>query len=85
MRPTPLALVAVLLSPLSAYADCQSGAAAAMRRAEALPPTAGRAALLEQIQRADVAHHEDDEGDCTDQLRAATDVLDQLDAARKRG
>ena len=80
----PLALTAALLLPSpAARADCQSGIAAAMTRANSLPRSSGRAALLEQIQRADVAHHEGDEGDCADQLREATDVLDRIDAARQ--
>ena len=80
----PLLLAALLLPPVAAHADCQSGVAAAMQRANRLPVTPGRAALLEQIQRADVAHHEGDEDDCADQLKQATAVLDQIDAATKK-
>ena len=86
MRRSPLVpAVLLLLASAAAHADCQSGTAAAMRRADALPPSPGRAALMEQIQRAEVAHHEGDDGDCTEQLAHATDVLDRIDAARKRG
>lgn len=86
MRLIPLALAALLLLPCAAaHADCQSGIAAAMRRANRFPASPGRAALLEQIQRADVAHHEGDEAECQDQLRDATSVLDKIDAAKTRG
>ncbi len=80
----PLLFAVLLLAPLAARADCQAGIAAAMGRADRLPVTPGRAALLEQIQRADVAHHEGDEDDCADQLKQATVVLDQIDAAKKK-
>lgn len=84
MRSIPLAFALVMLASVSAHADCQAGVADAMRRANALPETSGRAALLEQIQRADVARHEGDQDECVDQLQSATDVLDKIDAAKKR-
>ena len=84
MRRISIALAALLLSSIAAVADCPSDIPAALQRANALPTTAGRAALLEQIQRAQVAHHEDDEGECVDQLKIATDVLDSIDAAKSR-
>lgn len=83
MRSFPLAAVALVVAPLAAHADCRSGVAAASARAEALTPSSGRAALLEQIQRADIAHHEGDETECLDQLSMATEVLDRIDAARR--
>lgn len=83
MRWIPLLVALAILPAFEARADCQAGIAVAMRRAAALPPSSGRAALLEQIQRADVAHHEGDAGECTEQLREAVSVLDQIDDARK--
>lgn len=84
MRRISIALAVLLLPSMAAYADCPSAIEAAVQRANALPPSAGRAAMLEQIQRAQVAHHEDDEGECIDQLKLATDVLDSIDAAKSR-
>ena len=77
------AMVSMLaaIAPAAARADCSQEVGAAYARAMALPATAGRAALLEQIQRAEVAHHEGDEGECADQLSSATEVLDK--AARR--
>ena len=69
--------------PLVAHADCAHGVALAYRRAGTLPPSKGKAALLEQIQRADIAHHEDDESGCNDALAIATNVLNRIDAARR--
>ena len=83
MRLIVLALAALLPST-AVRADCQAGIAAAIRRTNAQPPSAGRAAMLEQIQRADVARHEDDESECLEQLKDATAVLDQVDEAKKR-
>ncbi len=79
-------LMLVLLAaawPLAARANCAHDVAVAYHRAAALPPSKGKAALLEQIQRADVARHEDDEGGCVDALATATSVLDHIDAARR--
>ncbi len=75
-------IAALLLAPIASHAGCNEDVAAAYARARPLPPTPGRAALLEQIQRADVAHHEGDEEECRNQLSDATDVLDQIDAAK---
>lgn len=84
---TRLAAFAVLavLIPFPAAAACRDDAAAAMARAEALPPSPGRAALQEQIQRADIAGHEGDDGECADALSMATGVLDSIDAAKAAG
>ncbi len=79
-----LIVAPLVVAPLAARAVCQAGIAAASRRAEALSASPGKAALLEQIQRADIAHHEGDENECTDQLSMATDVLDRIDAAKRR-
>ena len=89
MRRFPLATLFLVMAPsvvapLAARADCQAGIAAASRRAEALSASPGKAALLEQIQRADIARHEGDETECADQLSMATDVLDRIDAAKRR-
>ena len=75
-----LALLATL-APLAAYADCSQEVARAYERANALPPSPGRSALLEQIQRAEIAHHEGDEDECVDAVQMADDVLAQIDAA----
>ena len=84
MRRILLATALVTLAPIAARADCQAGIAAATKRAGGLPASSGKAALLEQIQRAEIARHEGDETDCADQLSMATDVLDRIDAARRR-
>ncbi len=84
MRRTLLAIVLVTVAPIAARADCQAGIAGATRRAASLPASSGKAALLEQIQRAEIARHEGDETGCADQLSMATDVLDRIDAARRR-
>ena len=80
-RRAAIAVLAILL-PFPAAAACRDDAAAAMARAEALPPSPGRAALQEQIQRADIARHEGDDAECVDALSGATEVLDRIDAAK---
>ena len=83
-RRAAIAVFALLL-PLPAAAACRDDVAAAMARAEALPPSPGRAALQEQIQRADIAGHEGDDAECADALSVATGVLDSIDTAKKAG
>ena len=84
MRYWMLVCGALMLQPVAAEADCQGDIAVTTARAKALPATTGRAALMEQIQRAEIARHEGDEGDCRDQLSMATDVLDKIDANKRR-
>ncbi len=79
-----LALAACLaIAPMAAHAGCPDGVAADYARARALPPTPGRAALLEQIQRAEVAHQEGEEDECLSALAEATEVLDKVDAHKQ--
>ena len=80
-RCAAIAVLAVLLS-FPAAAACQDDIASATARAEALPPSPGRAALQEQIQRAEVARHEGDDAECVDALSVATGVLDSIGAAK---
>lgn len=72
-------------SPAVARTSCGSGIERALHRTEPLPETPGKAALMEQIQRAQIALHEGDESDCADELSTATDVLDRIDSARRAG
>lgn len=67
-----------------ASASCETGITVALHRAAPLPATSGKAALLEQIQRAEIARHEGDEGDCIGELSVATHVLDEIDVARRK-
>jgi len=83
LRRSSLALLMVI-APVGASATCSDEVAAAYARANALPPTAGRAALLEQILRAEVAHHEGDEEGCAKAVGQATEVLDTVEAAHAK-
>ena len=76
----PLLCAAALLAPIAAKADCAGDVADAYRRANTLPATNGRAALLEQIQRAEIAHHEGDENECVSAVADAKEVLDDVHA-----
>lgn len=81
----PALLVAlVVIAPVAARAACADDVATAYARANALPPSNGRAALLEQIQRAEIAHHEGDEDECRTAVGDAVDVLDQLKSSQRR-
>ena len=71
-------LTACLLAPIAAKADCASDVATAYRRANTLPATDGRAALLEQIQRAEIAHHEGDDEECISAVAEANTVLNDV-------
>ena len=84
IRTTVLASL-IVIAPIAARADCPQEVAADYARARALPPTPGRAALLEQIQRAEIAHHEGDEDECVEAVGQATEVLNKLDAASHPG
>ena len=76
------ALIAAPIStPIVAYAGCYEDVAAAHARARPLPVTPGRSALLEQIQRAEIARHEGDEEDCRSQPAEAVEVVGKVDAA----
>ena len=70
--------VLVAIAPIAARADCPNEVAADYARANALPATPGRAALLEQILRAENAHHEGDEGECVEAVSQATEVLNAV-------
>jgi hypothetical protein len=77
----PLLFAAALLAPIAAKADCARDVAEAYSRANTLPASNGRAALLEQIQRAEIAHHEGDENECLSAVADAKEVLDEVHAA----
>ena len=68
----------IALAPFLAHAECSDDVAAAYARANALPPSNGRSALLEQIQRAEIAHHEGDEEECQSAVAEATEVIEHL-------
>ena len=67
-----------VLGPIAAHAECSDEVAADYARANALPPSNGRSALLEQIQRAEIAHHEGDEEECQSAVSDATEVLSHV-------
>ena len=75
-------IAATLAAPISSRAGCTDDVSAAYAQARTLPSTPGRAALLEQIQRAEIAHHEGDDAECRSALADATDVLDKVSAAK---
>ena len=79
MKHAAVVAALALIAPGAAYADCQADIATSYERANALAPSFGRSALLEQIQRAEIAHHEGDDEACREELATALDVLGQID------
>ena len=68
------ALIALSL-PGVARADCAADIDKALVQARALPQSAGKNAVLEDIERARISRHEGDEDDCKEQIGGVLDLL----------